>query len=145
MLISDTLNKNYFGLADPIPKISGALALNLADLQSAQCHSSKRKNCQSELGLADVVADVVADVWHPGWPSGQPFNQLVALLRGLPNRTLPVALRNGESYDRFTEKPNGRNALPTGSHEAVQYVLFDTFMSPFVPQIQQHTRSGGRS
>jgi hypothetical protein len=43
----------------------GLLVLNLADLHSAQRHSSKRENHQSGLGLADLVADVVAS-WAVG-------------------------------------------------------------------------------
>ena len=87
MPISDTLNRNHFGLADPIPKIPGATRLESgrSSLRSMPC--SERKNCQRELGLADVVADVWP--WGgPGWPS-QPLIARRAI-KGSPNRKLRV-------------------------------------------------------
>ena len=64
----------------------GRLALNLADLHSAQCHAPKGRAAKVKFGLADVVADV----WRPGWPS-QPLIARRAI-KGSPNRKLRVAL-----------------------------------------------------
>ena len=84
MRISDTLNRNYFGLADPIPKISGTTRLQSGRSSLRSMPRSERKCCQREIGLADVVADV----WRPGWPS-QPLIARHAI-KGSPNRKLRV-------------------------------------------------------
>ena len=73
-------------MGDPIPKISGASFLESGRSSLRSMPRSERKNCQSEFGLADVVADV----WHPGWPS-QPLIARCAI-KVSPNRKLRVAL-----------------------------------------------------
>ena len=86
MLTSDTFQQDHFGLGDPIPKIFGASRFESGRSSLRSMPRSERKNCQSEFGLADVVADV----WHAGWPS-QPLIARRAI-KGSPNRKLRVAL-----------------------------------------------------
>src|SRR5665213_2567934 len=84
MLTSDTFQQEplWVGRSDSQDFRAARLEYGRSSLRSMPC--SERKNCQRELGLADVVADA----WHPGWPS-QPLIARRAI-RGSPNRKLRV-------------------------------------------------------